>query len=121
MAYTIPVQQYVNRYRTAVEGSLREEANRLLGHAKPRTPREKGPLEDSGEVIGPDWTGNSCTFYVGFGGTPETAEYVIPQHERIDYNHEPGRMAKWLEVTGNEDQEGMADRIADGIARRTPQ
>jgi hypothetical protein len=114
MPWTFP-PQLLQQYRKRAEAAAVKEANAILAKAKPLAPREGGDLEATGEVLAPVWQGDVCTVVIGFGGTPETAQYAVEQHERMDYKHEPGRQAKYLEAPANEALAGMSDRMAADI------
>jgi hypothetical protein len=116
MPWTFP-PQLLQQYRKRAEAAAVKEANAILAKAKPLAPREGGDLEATGEVLAPVWQGDVCTVVIGFGGTPETAQYAVEQHERMDYKHEPGRQAKYLEAPANEALAGMADRFAAEMAQ----
>lgn len=67
---------------------VRTEANKTVPH-------ETGALHDSGGVDIDDEDLVVSVFY----DTP----YARVQHERLDYKHKPGRRAKWLEKTLQEE------------------
>lgn len=73
-------------------------AQHILQVSNAHVPHEEGILEDSGDVSDPD--GGSCTV---FYDTP----YAVRQHEELDWNHDPGRTAKYLENALNSEQDAL--------------
>jgi hypothetical protein len=45
--------------------------------------------------------------------------YAVRQHEELSYRHDPGRRAKWLELTVQEEARTIQDRIAKKIREAT--
>jgi hypothetical protein len=67
-----------------------------------------GTLRASGYVAQPERNGRTLSVEIGYGGA--AADYAIPQHERLDYQHTTGQ-AKYLESVLNESRPSMAQRI----------
>lgn len=62
----------------------------VLQQANVTVPLEEATLERSGRVSAPE-DGAVAVYY-------DTA-YAARQHEELDWEHDPGRRAKWLELT----------------------
>lgn len=61
----------------------------LLGASRQLVPHEEGHLERSGRVT---------VLVEGLlGAVVYDQPYAVVQHERLDYQHDPGRQAKYLE------------------------
>lgn len=89
----------------AVAGLFKEEMN-MIGEAKVRTPVDTGRLRSSGHAVKPEIKGNEISGQIGFD-----TNYAAAVHERTELHHTVGE-AKFLENAMNEEQGGMADRIA---------
>jgi len=90
----------------AVEG-LRDAAEHLLEYANRTVPLEEGTLMRSGQAdVDPETLEASISY-----DTP----YAVVQHERLDFKHDPGRRAKWLELSLNEREESIQRYIARKI------
>lgn len=64
-------------------------------------PIDFGPLKESGEIIsGPD---SESIVY--------EAPYAVVQHENLEFNHAPGKQAKYLEQPWRESRKRMTDII----------
>jgi hypothetical protein len=64
----------------------------LLSQAQDLVPLDKGPLLESGRVVIANNEAGAVVF-----GDEETEDYAVVQHENLDYQHAPGRQAKYLE------------------------
>lgn len=65
----------------------------VLDEAVRIVPIEEGTLQNSGTVA---QAADGKTVGIGFG-SGAAAPYAVPQHERLDYHHDAGRQAKYLE------------------------
>ena len=92
--------------QAAVEG-LRDAAEHLLEYANRTVPIEEGTLMRSGQADVDQETLEASVSY----DTP----YAVRQHEELDYRHDPGRRAKWLELSLNEREEAIQQYIARKI------
>lgn len=92
----------------AVRG-LRKGAEHLLGVSRARVPHEEGTLERSG-VASVDAA--SLTGAVSYD-TP----YAARQHEELDWQHDEGRTAKYLEIPMGEEGPVIAELVAAEIRR----
>jgi len=98
------VSQHVRA--AAVEG-LRDAAEHLLEYANRTVPLEEGTLMRSGQAdVDPETLAATVSY-----DTP----YAVVQHERLDFKHDPGRRAKWLELSLNEREEAIQQYIARKI------
>jgi hypothetical protein len=93
--------------RKAALKGCEDAADELLTRASELCPIEEGTLVRSGRVV----TGETGAA-VGFG-TGGSSDYAIPQHERLDYRHDNGRQAKYLE----QPHRAMAPEILQIIGR----
>lgn len=100
--------------REGAADGLEEWAEHILQESSRLVPIEEGTLSNSGttEV---DRANLKAAVGYGRGGS---ADYVVVQHERLDFAHDSGRQAKYLE------QPWMASRavgeqiVGDAIKRR---
>jgi len=102
-------KQILAATRQAAVVGLGTAAEHLLQVARTRVPREEGILELSG-VASVDTT--ALTAAVSFD-TP----YAVRVHEEMDWHHEDGRTAKYLENPANEERSTLRDLIAAAIRR----
>lgn len=75
----------------AVQKGMAEAARRLLKESNARAPVDDGTLRRSGRVVVDD-----LTVQVGY-----TAPHAHLQHEALDYAHEDGGEAKFLELAAD--------------------
>lgn len=112
-----PVQILVSLDRLAadtigqVEGGLQLAAEHILAEATDLVPIEDGTLQRSGTV---SIDGVGKTAAVSYD-TP----YAVRQHEEINWRHDPGRRAKFLEAPMNDPavQQGCRQILAQTIGR----
>ncbi|OYO16634.1 hypothetical protein CGZ93_17900 [Enemella dayhoffiae] len=103
-----PIEHAARLIRQAVEDGLHDAAEAVLVESNSRVPIDQGnELERSGKVT------VSGTKAVVSYDTP----YAVKQHERMDFHHDPGRSAKFLERAGH--SADTADVVADRIRRTT--
>lgn len=93
----------------AVRG-LELGARQVLDVSNSQVPHEVGDLERDGAASVDSATLKSA---VSYGRNAETAEYAVPQHERMDYRHDPGRNAKYLENAFNSEAGVVSQIIAE--------
>lgn len=99
---------YADGIRGAVRG-LGLASEHILGVSNNQVPHEMGDLERDGAAsVDPDLLQAA----VSYGRNAETAEYAVPQHERMDYVHDAGRNAKYLENALNSEAAVAAQIIA---------
>jgi hypothetical protein len=79
----------------------------LLEQANRTVPIEESILEGSGAVDGDRERLEVAVYY----DTP----YAIYQHEETDLQHDPGRRAKWLELTLQEQSDRIERIVANGL------
>lgn len=92
----------------AVRG-VRLGAEHVLQVSNGRVPIEEATLERSGVVSVDE---NDVTAAVSYD-TP----YAVAQHERLDYQHDDGREAKYLERTLHEENGTVNEIIAAQVRR----
>lgn len=99
-------------YRKAGNRALLIAAEAELGEANKTVPFEESTLEKSGATSQDPQKLLAAISY-------DTA-YARVQHEKLELRHDPGRRAKWLERTLEEDERDIRDLIADEIEREVP-
>lgn len=101
------------KVHAAAVAALDDVAHELLRVANEDVPKEEGILEASGDVHP---TPGKLETAVGYGGAAK--DYVIPQHERMDYDHKGKGKAKWLEDTFKSYAGRVGAMIADAMRAR---
>jgi hypothetical protein len=97
--------------RRGIEDGVTSAAQHLLTAANRHIPEDRNVpesehrLERSGKA-----SSAGDTAAVSYD-TP----YAVVEHERLDYHHQPGREAKWLERAGNQEGPQLAEIIAAKI------
>ena len=94
---------------TGADKGLELGAHHLLQVSRKLVPHEEGTLENSGKVSA-DTTGHRAA--VSFD-TP----YAVRQHEEMDYAHDDGRQAKYLEQPMHTEAATIA-KLAQGSVKR---
>lgn len=79
-------------------------AEYLLEVSRQIVPIEEGTLERSGAATLDRVEEQAAVSY--------DTVYAVPQHEHLEWQHDPGRSAKYLEGPFNEEQDTMLDIIA---------
>lgn len=91
--------------RDSGQAALSDGAEFLLETANRKVPLEYGDLMRSGTVVS-----DGTEAAVGY-----TSVYAARQHEELDWKHNDGREAKWLENALNNNQDLILDVIADRL------
>ena len=91
------------RARAAAARALDQAAEYVLEVANRTVPHETGQLQDSGDT---SLDRQRLIAHVHYD-TP----YARYQHERLDLRHKPGRRAKWLEKTLQEEANAVRSFI----------
>lgn len=99
-------------YRQAAARALDIGAELILTEANKTVPIEEATLERSGAVSVDDQRLEAAVSY----DTP----YARVQHEDRHLRHDPGRRAKWLQLTLDEKWRDVSEVIAAEIRRRIP-
>lgn len=94
----------------AAKNAVRRGLEFILGESNQRVPLEYGDLQRSGRVEMDD-------YIEGAGRVVYDSVYAIPQHERLDYHHENGREAKYLENAYLDNQEALERLVGQEMAR----
>ncbi|MFB8241997.1 hypothetical protein ACFC58_36230 [Kitasatospora purpeofusca] len=94
--------------RGAADG-LESALEHLLGASRRRVPLDEGTLERSGTV--------SVDRSALEGAVSYDGPYAVRQHEELDWQHLPGRTAKYLEGPLAEERPVMMALIAAAIRR----
>ncbi|TDD25053.1 hypothetical protein E1287_37620 [Actinomadura sp. KC06] len=95
------------RARAGAERGVALAVEHLLGASRQVVPLEEATLERSG-VATTDGLEGAVSF-----DTP----YAVIQHERLDFRHDEGRTAKYLEGPALEEADAMRDLIAAQVRR----
>jgi len=95
--------------RGAAARGLRKGAEHLLTEANRTVPIREGTLMRSGVADVDEKALEATVSY----DTP----YAVRQHEETTYRHSPGRRAKWLELTLDEQRRQIQKLIEDEIRR----
>ncbi|QKW08043.1 hypothetical protein HUT18_18315 [Streptomyces sp. NA04227] len=93
----------------AVRG-LRLAGEFVLGRSRAQVPLDEGLLERSGVATVDEANLRAAVSY----DTP----YAVRQHEEMNYRHDPGRRAKYLEDPLNQNTATVAEIIAAQIRMR---
>lgn len=96
-------------YRETAAAALFKGAELLLTEANKTVPIEEGTLARSGETSLDAGRLEAAVSY----DTP----YARVQHEDTALSHDPGRRAKWLQLTLQEQSKRLLDFISDEIAK----
>lgn len=94
--------------RDAASRGLYLAAEHVLGVATERVPHEEGTLQNTGAT---DVDEGTLTANVTFDGP-----YAVRQHEELDYQHDDGRQAKYLESAAL-DEAGTVGQILAQAAK----
>jgi hypothetical protein len=92
------------RQREGRNKGLRNAAEHLLGESQKIVPIEEATLERSGVASVDGSKGQAAVSY--------DTVYAPIQHERLDFQHDPGRSAKYLEIPFNAERATMLGIIA---------
>lgn len=103
----------VDRVLDAAARGVADGAEFLLEQANRTIPLEEGTMARSGQVT-VERSGATVTATVSYD-TP----YARRQHEDTRLRHAPGRRAKWLERTFDEDGAAAIEHVADAIRSAT--
>lgn len=95
--------------RAAVVRGVRKAAEHVLAEANKQVPHERGDLLRSGQVDVDPSTASAVISY----DTP----YAVRQHEELDYRHDPGRKAKYLEDPMRTEAPVVRDLVGAEIRR----
>lgn len=106
------MQAAANRGPDGARKGLLVAAQNTLNVSNKRVPHEEGDLERDGAASVAD---DQLLAAVAYGRSETTAPYAVVQHERMDYEHDDGRQAKFLETAFAE----TADQNAQIIAAHT--
>lgn len=88
---------------------LKLATEHLLEAANRTVPIEEGTLERSGATDVDESNLTGSVYY--------DSVYAVYQHEGLDFRHAPGRRAKWLELTVDEESDTVTALIATQLRR----
>ncbi|MEV1168615.1 hypothetical protein [Nonomuraea sp. NPDC049784] len=100
----VNAEEFTAEYRRAAGWGLRLATEHVLAVSNQRVPHDEGVLERSGAAVVDEADLRGIVSY----DTP----YSVVQHENLDYNHKPGRTAKFLELAVREEAEVVKLMIA---------
>ncbi|MFH9430237.1 hypothetical protein ACH4JZ_18340 [Streptomyces sp. NPDC017615] len=95
--------------RTAEVRGVRLGGEHLLQVANTRVPIEEGTLERSGTVTVDEGDRAAVVSY--------DSPYAVRQHEELNYRHDAGREAKWLEKSLHQENGAITEIIAAEVRR----
>lgn len=95
--------------RTQAALGLRDAAEFVLAESSQLVPHELGNLQDSGRT---DVDEDALVAAVSYD-TP----YAVVQHERMDYHHDAGRQAKYLEQPLTSSNKEIRELIARRVGK----
>jgi hypothetical protein len=102
--------QAAGAIREAAARGLLLGAEHVLGVSNDRVPLDEAELQRSGTASVDERDLTAAISY----DTP----YAVRQHEELDWQHAPGRQAKYLESAVNEERNEVAALVAAQIRRR---
>lgn len=91
---------------------LRLAGRHVLNVSNKQVPHEEGDLERDGAV---NVDAEAMQAVISYGRRADTAKYAEAQHERLDYKHDGGRNAKFLENAMNSEKDAAAAIIQQAI------
>ncbi|HUR06996.1 MAG TPA: hypothetical protein VM347_30935 [Nonomuraea sp.] len=103
----VNAEEVTAEIRRAAARGLNLATEHVLSVSNQRIPNDDGILERSGTPVVDEASLRGVISY----DTP----YAIAQHENLDYRHEPGRTAKFLELALREEAEVVKALIAKEI------
>jgi hypothetical protein len=103
----VNAEAVADEIRRAAGRGLRNATEHVLAVSNQRVPHEEGSLERSGAAVVDEEDLRGVVSY--------DAPYAIVQHENLDYQHKPGRTAKYLELAVREEAEVVKLLIAKPI------
>lgn len=106
------IEQVKTGARGGMTRGLELGSRHVLDVSNSQVPHELGDLERDGAA-----SVDGLKAAVSYGRNAETAEYAVPQHERMDYIHDAGRNAKYLENAFNSERLAVAQIIAEQTRR----
>lgn len=104
-----------SRMQAGAARGLNDWGEHVLDEAVRIVPIEEGTLQNSGTVA---QSADGKTVGVGFG-SGAAAPYAAAQHEHLEYHHDDGRQAKFLErplqASGPAGMRIVSDAVKDGL------
>lgn len=109
MSATFSGKNPLSNIRSAQLRGAELAAEHLLGESRKLVPIEEGTLERSGAASA-EQSGGETNLAVSYD-TP----YAVVQHEAMDYQHDSGRQAKYLETAFNSQGDTALEVIARAV------
>lgn len=103
------IHQGETKVLDATMEALYAEAQVVLAESKRQVPFRHGFLSGSGMVHQPYRVGKKAAVEISYGGA--AVDYAFIQHENTDFEHAPGRKAKYLEDPVTDASERLGARI----------
>jgi 1-acyl-sn-glycerol-3-phosphate acyltransferase len=94
---------------------LTEEASIIFRESQKIVPVKTGILRASGTIMPPTKKGRKWQVTIGYGGA--ASSYALAQHENLQYRHQEGKSAKYLEIPTQQRREKMPDAIRNRLKR----
>lgn len=110
MNIDLQIEGAIAKIRDAAAEGLALAAEHVLNVSNEHVPHEYGDLQGSGTVSTDPAELKAAVSY----DTP----YAARQHEELDYRHDPGRSAKFLENAANSQASTVGQIIANTIRSR---
>jgi hypothetical protein len=101
------VAPWTGRGRRLASEGLERGLQHVLAEAQRIVPLDEGTLERSGRVS-VDGLEGAISF---------DTVYAVIQHEALDFNHLPGRTAKYLEIPMDRERQVVLEMMAVGLRR----
>jgi hypothetical protein len=114
--FTAKLREYRENERKGAARGLSLAALLTLRRSNRKVPHEEGDLERDGAASVDE---EKLRAAVSYGRSAHTRDYAIPQHERMDYHHDAGRSAKFLELAMAETARDGGELIAGEIRKET--
>lgn len=108
------LDQIKRRQHAAALGATKAWAEEVIGEAQRIAPIEEGTLAGTGEVSDPHATAAGIEIELSFNTV-----YAGRQHEELDWEHDQGRQAKYLEAPFKARTPALAVAQARAIAAVT--
>lgn len=97
----------------ALARALYEEGQEIFRQSQLQVPHDTGVLMASGQLHHPSIIGGDVVVEITYGGN--ASAYAEVQHENMDFVHDPGRKAKYLEDPVKGAQSEIENNIVDRV------
>ncbi|MEV4749075.1 hypothetical protein AB0K21_22075 [Streptosporangium sp. NPDC049248] len=107
LSIKMEVAAFDERTKTVAARALRDAAEHVLGVANTRVPIQEGHLQNSGATAVDRSEMKATISY--------DQPYAVAQHENLDWQHAPGRQAKYLETALQEEASAVQALLAQQL------